>query len=164
MDMEEAFAAFIRASRQYLESTEVQAMEKPVRHKIKQPGRVFRATPSPRKFPAFPPPKPSAQALLETGQYCTELSVPSHLAAHFIRENLLEAVAHFEIWEIVIDLGELGEINDDSLQLIVMAKRAAARLGKHIHFHQSVDPVIHLLDLCELAGIFARPAPARHIH
>lgn len=163
MDMAEAFAAFIRASRQYLESTEVQATEKPPKQKMKQPGRVFRATPSPRKFPAFPQQKPSAPAQ-ETEQCCTRLNIPSHLAAHFIRENLLDAVAHIEIWEIVIDLGELGEIDDDCLQFIVMAKRAAAHLGKHIHFHQSIDPVVQLLDLCDLAGIFARPAPLRHIH
>lgn len=164
MDMEEAFAAFIRASRRYLESTEVKATEIPVRSKIKQPGRVFRATPSPRKFSAFPGQRQSPPPQMESRQACTHLSVPSHLAVHFIRENLLDAVIHIEIREIDIDLGEIREIDGDCLQFIVMAKRAAASLGKHIHFNQSIDPVIALLDLCDLAGVFTRQAPARHIH
>lgn len=158
------FEAFLRVSRKYLECTEVPLTAKISRTKVKRPGRFFRAIPAPRKFSASPLSVPPAKHPADSRECSSRLSVPGNLARLFIRENLLDAVVYMEVQDIEIDLSEVGEIDSDCLQFIVMAKREAARLGKGIHFNQYIDPVIDLLDLCDLAGIFAMPDQIQYIH
>ncbi|WP_374324751.1 lipid asymmetry maintenance protein MlaB [Azonexus sp.] len=56
-----------------------------------------------------------------------------------------------------VDLSGVTEIDSAGLQLMLMAKREAAILGKEMRFVRHSDPVLELIDLCALAGQFGDP-------
>lgn len=56
-----------------------------------------------------------------------------------------------------VDLSGVTEIDSAGLQLMLMAKREAAILGKEVRFVRHSDPVLELIDLCALAGQFGDP-------
>lgn len=58
---------------------------------------------------------------------------------------------------IEVDLADVTEIDTAGLQLMVMVKREAAARGKTLRFIRHSDPVMDLMDLCDLAGLFGDP-------
>lgn len=77
------------------------------------------------------------------------------------KDRLLEAIDHCASQEIEVDLSEVSEIDSAGLQLMIMAKRRAVSQGKTIRFCRHSDPVLDLLDLCDLAGFFGDPVLIR---
>ena len=77
--------------------------------------------------------------------------------AAMLKQDLLEAISQTAAAEIDIDLSEVSEIDSAGLQLMVMAKREAAACGKNVRFVRHSDPVLDLIDLCDLSGFFGDP-------
>lgn len=78
-----------------------------------------------------------------------------------LKPKLLHAVQDAETDEIDIDLSEVAEIDSAGLQLMVMAKREAQARGKNVRFVRHSDPVLDLVDLCDLSGFFGDPVLIR---
>lgn len=55
--------------------------------------------------------------------------------------------------KVEIDLSEVSEMDCAGLQLLIAARREAARQGKPIHIAGSSQVVLDLLELCALSGI-----------
>lgn len=55
--------------------------------------------------------------------------------------------------KVEIDLSDVGEMDCAGLQLLIAARREAARQGKPIHISGSNPVVLELLELCALSGI-----------
>ena len=69
-----------------------------------------------------------------------------------IRQRLLEVLASLD--ELMVDLGEVNEIDTAGLQLMLLAKRKA---GKTVRFRNHPDPVLRLIDLSNLAHTLGDP-------
>lgn len=78
-----------------------------------------------------------------------------------LKERLLDTIEHCTSQEIEVDLSEVTEIDSAGLQLMIMAKRQATAQSKTLHFCRHSDPVLDLLDLCDLAGFFGDPVLIR---
>lgn len=78
-----------------------------------------------------------------------------------LKQRLLDTIDRCNGGAIEIDLSEVSEIDSAGLQLMVMAKRHATSQGKTLHFCRHSDPVLDLLDLCDLAGFFGDPVLIR---
>lgn len=78
-----------------------------------------------------------------------------------LKSRLLHAVIDAESEEVDIDLSEVSEIDSAGLQLMVMTKREAQARGKHVRFVRHSDPVLDLVDLCDLSGFFGDPVLIR---
>ncbi|MCB4361828.1 STAS domain-containing protein [Quatrionicoccus australiensis] len=78
-----------------------------------------------------------------------------------LKGRLLEAIALCTSGDIEIDLSDVTEIDSAGLQLMIMAKREAAWQSKTIRFCRHSDPVLDLIDLCDLAGFFGDPVLIR---
>lgn len=97
---------------------------------------------------------PSVPALAIAG----ELTI---FTAADVKQRLLDAVAETAAVDIDIDLADVTEIDTAGLQLMVMAKREGASLGKNVHFTGHSGPVVDLIELCDLAGFFGDPVLIR---
>lgn len=69
-----------------------------------------------------------------------------------IRQRLLATLAALD--ELMVDLGEVTEIDTAGLQLMLLAKRKA---GKTVRFRNHSDPVLRLIDLSNLAHTLGDP-------
>lgn len=78
-----------------------------------------------------------------------------------LKDRLLDTIARAPAPEIEIDLSDITEIDSAGLQLMIMAKREATSQGKNLRFCRHSDPVLDLLDLCDLAGFFGDPVLIR---
>lgn len=78
-----------------------------------------------------------------------------------LKQDILEAIGRSETPEIDIDLSDVSEIDSAGLQLMVMAKREAMARGKNVRFIRHSDPVLDLIDLCDLSGFFGDPVLIR---
>lgn len=78
-----------------------------------------------------------------------------------LKPRLLHAVIDAESEEVDIDLSEVSEIDSAGLQLMVMTKREALARGKNVRFVRHSDPVLDLVDLCDLSGFFGDPVLIR---
>jgi anti-sigma B factor antagonist len=56
-----------------------------------------------------------------------------------------------------IDLSGVGEMDTAGLQLLVLAKREAARLKTILHFNGHSRAVLEVINLCNMAGYFGDP-------
>lgn len=63
--------------------------------------------------------------------------------------------------DVEVDLADVTEIDSAGLQLMVMVKREAAARGKSLRFTRHSGPVLDLLDLCDLSGLFGDPVVIR---
>lgn len=95
-------------------------------------------------------PKSDAPALAIVGEFTI-------FTAATLKQVLLDTIAGSETVEIDVDLSDVSEIDSAGLQLMVMAKREAAASGKNIRFVRHSDPVLDLIDLCDLSGFFGDP-------
>ena len=59
--------------------------------------------------------------------------------------------------DIDVDLSGVTEIDSAGLQLMVMAKREAARQNKRVRFARHSEAVVDLIELCDLAGQLGDP-------
>lgn len=94
----------------------------------------------------------------------TDFSSPGYLAldgeltiftAVEQQSKLLEAIATG--LDMDVDLCGVSEIDAAGLQLMVAAKQYATSTGKHLRFINHSDPVLGMLDLCDLVGYFGDP-------
>lgn len=84
--------------------------------------------------------------------------------ASALKEQIVETIRQAEMTEVEIDLSNVTEIDSAGLQLMVLAKIEALGRGKNIHFTRHSDPVLDLIDLCDLAGFFGDPVLIRSKH
>lgn len=84
--------------------------------------------------------------------------------ASALKEQIVETIRQAEMAEVEIDLSNVTEIDSAGLQLMVLAKIEALGRGKNIHFTRHSDPVLDLIDLCDLAGFFGDPVLIRSKH
>ncbi len=63
--------------------------------------------------------------------------------------------------EIEVNLAGVSEIDSAGLQLMVAAKREAVTKNKTLRFVDHSQPVLDVLDLCDLAGHFGDPLVLR---
>ena len=59
--------------------------------------------------------------------------------------------------DLEVDLSAVSEIDGAGLQLLVMVKQEAARLGKQLRFCGHTAAVIEVIELCDLASYFGDP-------
>lgn len=90
---------------------------------------------------------------------CGEFNI---FTAAAMKEQLMNTVANAPAErDIDIDLSDVTDIDTAGIQLMLMAKREAATLGKTLRFVRHSDAVLDLLDLCDLAGHFGDPVLIR---
>lgn len=71
------------------------------------------------------------------------------------KEELLAALATSA--ELELDLSAVSAIDVAGLQLLILAKREAARQGKTLRFANHSPAIVELIDFCHLAGPFGDP-------
>lgn len=64
--------------------------------------------------------------------------------------------------ELEIVLTEVSEIDSAGLQLLILAKREAIRIGASLRLSQHSRAVLELFDLCNLAAFFGDPLVLSH--
>lgn len=72
-----------------------------------------------------------------------------------IKEQLLAALDATQ--ELELDLGQVGEIDTAGCQLLIMAKREAARRGKSLHLVEHSPAVLDVLNFYNVAAFFGDP-------
>lgn len=82
-----------------------------------------------------------------------------HAAAH--KQLLIDALGMHD--ELEIDLSAVAEVDTAGIQLMILVKREARRLGKQIHIVAHSQVVQEVLDFYNLAAEFGDPMliPAR---
>lgn len=75
--------------------------------------------------------------------------------AHEQKEQLTKALEAADVLE--LDLSQVGEIDTAGLQLLIFAKREAARLEKKLTIVAHSTAVHQTLDFCNLVGYFGDP-------
>lgn len=73
------------------------------------------------------------------------------------RQLLLDAIDAGS--EVEVDLSEVSEMDSAGLQLIVAAKREAARRHKPLRISGQSQAVLDILGLCDLSGSLDDPLP-----
>lgn len=96
----------------------------------------------------------SAESTAPTLVICGEFNI---FTAAAIKDRLVEFIRTADAAEVEISLADVSEIDSAGLQLMVMAKREAAGRGKALRFSGHSAPVLDLIDLCDLAGMFGDP-------
>lgn len=71
------------------------------------------------------------------------------------KQQLIDALSQFPGLE--LDLSQVGEIDTAGLQLLILAKREASRLGKALQIVAHSPAVRETMDFCNLASQFGDP-------
>lgn len=71
------------------------------------------------------------------------------------KQVLISALENTEALE--LDLSQVGEMDTAGLQLLILAKREAARLGKQLAIVAHSPVVRQTIDFCNLAAFFGDP-------
>ena len=82
--------------------------------------------------------------------------------AAMLKQTLLDTIKQAGNGGIDIDLSEVSEIDSAGIQLMIMAKREAAGLGKNLRFVRHSDPVLDMIDLYDLSRFFGDPLLIRN--
>lgn len=77
------------------------------------------------------------------------------------KTRLIEAICDGSDAELEVDLADVTEIDTAGLQLMVLAKREAAALGRTLRFSGHSTAVLDIIDLTGLAGFFGDPVLIR---
>lgn len=72
-----------------------------------------------------------------------------------IKEQLLAALNATQ--DLELDLGQVGEIDTAGCQLLIMAKREAARQGKSLRLVEHSPAVLDVLNFYNVAAFFGDP-------
>lgn len=59
--------------------------------------------------------------------------------------------------EMEMDLSNVGEMDSAGLQLLILAKREAARMNNMLSFNRHSRAVLDVINLCNMAGYFGDP-------
>ena len=59
--------------------------------------------------------------------------------------------------EVELDLADVSELDGAGLQLLILAKREAARVGATLRLSRHSPAVLEVFELCNLAGLFGDP-------
>ena len=76
-------------------------------------------------------------------------------AAAETKERLLAPLSRCK--QVDVDLSQVSELDSAGLQLMILAKREAAILGKDIRFVAHSPAVMDVLELCGMVGYFGDP-------
>jgi anti-anti-sigma factor len=76
-----------------------------------------------------------------------------HAAGHL--QQLCDALAHNEVVE--VDLSQSAEIDTAGLQVLIIGKREASRLGKKFRIVAHSTEVRRTIDFCNLTTFFGDP-------
>jgi anti-sigma B factor antagonist len=72
-----------------------------------------------------------------------------------LKDELIKLVS--QPGEHEIDLSGVGEMDSAGLQLLILAKREAARLKTILHFNGHSRAVLDVINLCNMAAYFGDP-------
>ncbi|TWC28177.1 anti-anti-sigma factor [Pseudomonas sp. SJZ079] len=64
--------------------------------------------------------------------------------------------------DLEIDLSQVAELDSAGLQLLILAKREATRLGGALRLSRHSRAVLEVFDLCNLAAFFGDPLVISH--
>lgn len=88
----------------------------------------------------------------------TRLSFLEDLTIYNAMEQKQQLVKALEACRTIeLDLSQVGEIDTSGLQLLILAKREAARLNKELTIVAHSPAVRQTLDFCNLATFFGDP-------
>ena len=99
----------------------------------------------------------NVNSTLDNGGQC-RLSIEGDMTIYHamqLKEELLAPLPQCS--EMEVDLSKVGEIDSVGLQVLVVLKREAEKLGKSLHFIGHSRAVLELMDLCNLGGFFGDP-------
>jgi anti-sigma B factor antagonist len=71
------------------------------------------------------------------------------------KEKLMALVSGYELS--TLDLSGVTEVDGAGLQLLILSKREADRIGHRIEFINHSDAIIEIIELCNLSGFFDDP-------
>lgn len=84
-----------------------------------------------------------------------KLPIEGELTIYTAAELKGKIVAALEAKQpIEIDLSQVDEIDSAGLQLLILAKREAARIERTLSLVNHSQAVVECLDMCNLAGVF----------
>jgi anti-anti-sigma factor len=72
-----------------------------------------------------------------------------------IKLRLMEALARAE--RLDVDLSAVTEVDTAGVQLLILAKQEAVRLGKSLRYLKHSGSVVEILEFCNLTGQFDDP-------
>ncbi len=72
-----------------------------------------------------------------------------------MKQRLLEPLSTCR--QVDVDLSQVSELDSAGLQLMILAKREATRLGKDIRFVAHSPSVVDVLELCGMMSYFGDP-------
>jgi anti-anti-sigma factor len=91
----------------------------------------------------------------KTDQKAVQLAVEGEMTIFRAADLKAAMLSEMELGQVVeIDLSRVTEIDSAGLQLMVAAKLEAILRGKELHFSGHSQPVLDMLDLCDLGGFF----------
>lgn len=77
-----------------------------------------------------------------------------------VRDLVLQALQGASA--VVIDLDEVTDVDSAGLQVLISARKSASHLGTPLTVRCQSDPVVALMDLCNLRGLLLTPDGAAH--
>jgi anti-sigma B factor antagonist len=108
-------------------------------------------------MPSKADPDSNVEQLAITGELCV-----FHAAE--IKPRLLDFLEPGKIYD--VDLSSISEVDTAGVQLLLLAKREAARVGCQLNFLSHSTPVLELMELFQLSRDFGDPvlllAEAQH--
>lgn len=88
----------------------------------------------------------------------TRLAITQELTIYHAMEQKQQVIAALEASEgLELDLSQVAEMDTAGLQVLMLAKREAGRLNKHLAIVAHSPVVRQTLDYCNLAAFFGDP-------
>lgn len=88
----------------------------------------------------------------------SRLAIQAEMTIYQAMEQKQQLIAALEATDALeLDLSQVGEIDTAGLQLLLLAKREAGRLGKRLSIVAHSPAVRQTLDFCNLAAFFGDP-------
>lgn len=86
------------------------------------------------------------------------LQIEGELSIYSAAELKAQLLPHLaQPGELEIDLARVSELDGAGLQLLILAKREAARVGATLRLTRHSRAVLEVFDLCNLAAFFGDP-------
>lgn len=87
-----------------------------------------------------------------------QLHIEGEMSIYTAAELKAQLLPHLGLaGDLEIDLSQVSELDGAGLQLLLLAKREAARVGATLHLSWHSRAVLEVVDLCNLAGFFGDP-------
>jgi anti-sigma B factor antagonist len=87
-----------------------------------------------------------------------QLHIEGEMSIYTAAELKAQLVPHLaQPGELEIDLSQVSELDSAGLQLLILAKREAERVGINLRLAWHSPAVLEVFDLCNLAAFFGDP-------